>query len=317
MLMNRVFSSAYLYNDSHRSSSFTPLYLENALLLGGTRGVGFGTAQALAAAGAHVTIVGRSKSSGSRAVHQIREYYSARVDFLQGDVGTVCSALNIVKRLESRNKRYDFAVVSAATFPDWSRPLQNDDGLDKSFAIAVVGRFLMYRNMHRFMNDNARILNVMASGEKLPANVFDQDVASGKRNVTSLLDAMMNFGVGNEIMMDSLFRYDENYANGKQYTMVSTHPGMLKTDLHRGQGVIFDIIETILVGLIGRSEEETGIRQSSILVSDKLHQFGLTFVDLFGYGRIRDPKSKEFVIEKNREWLWSFLIDLEKNTHCK
>ena len=88
-------------------------------------------------------------------------------------------------------------------------------------------------------------------------------------------------------------------------------------NLHRGQGVIFDIIETILVGLIGRSDEETGIRQSSILVSDKLHQFGLTFVDLFGYGRIRDPKTNKFVIEKNREWLWSFLTGLEQNTRCK
>ena len=38
---------------------------KNALLIGGTRGVGMGTALALYRAGAHVTIVGRSDHSGA------------------------------------------------------------------------------------------------------------------------------------------------------------------------------------------------------------------------------------------------------------
>ncbi len=47
-----------------------------------------------------------------------------------------------------REKKFDYAVISAATFPDWTKPLQNEDGIDKSFAIAVVGRFIIYRNMY-------------------------------------------------------------------------------------------------------------------------------------------------------------------------
>lgn len=290
---------------------------EHALLVGGTRGVGFGTAQALAKAGAHVTIVGRSKDSGTRAVSNIKEVSGASgsvVQFVQGDIGTVCTALDLVDRLESQDRRYDLAVVSAAIFPDWSRPLQNEDGIDKSFAIAVVGRFLVYRNMHRFMNGNARVLNVLASGEKLPLGMFDHDVATGKRNVTSLLEAMITFGIGNEIMLDSLFKYDDNYLD-KKFTMVSTHPGFLKTDLHHGQGWLLDILEGVMVNLVGASEEEAGIQQSSILMSEKLHPFGLTLVDHFGYGRIRDNASADF-IEQNRDWLWKFLAAMEIKSSC-
>eukprot|EP00586_Coscinodiscus_wailesii_P019303 CAMPEP_0172495220 /NCGR_PEP_ID=MMETSP1066-20121228/64711_1 /TAXON_ID=671091 /ORGANISM="Coscinodiscus wailesii, Strain CCMP2513" /LENGTH=335 /DNA_ID=CAMNT_0013266745 /DNA_START=36 /DNA_END=1040 /DNA_ORIENTATION=- len=280
---------------------------KNALLIGGTRGVGFGTAQALAKAGAHVTIVGRSKDSGERAVSKIQDVCGASgsvVDFVQGDIGTVCSALELVDRLASRDRRYDLAVVSAGIFPDWTRPLQNEDGIDKSIAITVVGRFLVYRNMHRFMNDGARILNVLNSGDKLPpsAGLFDRDIIEGKRDVTSLIEAGMNFGIGEEIMMDSLFRYDESYTNRK-FTMVSTHPGILDTDLLNGQGVLVDILFKITVPLVGISVEDCGVLQSSILVSEKLHQFGLTLVDHFGYGRIRDPAFAD-LIEQHRDWLW-------------
>jgi len=42
---------------------------KNALLIGGTRGVGMGTALALYRAGAHVTIVGRSDHSGAKGYY--------------------------------------------------------------------------------------------------------------------------------------------------------------------------------------------------------------------------------------------------------
>ena len=237
------------------------------------------------------------------------------VEFVQGDIGTVCTALNLVERLESQGKRYDFLVVSAAIFPDWNRPLQDEDGLDRSFAIAVVGRFLIYRNLHRFMNDNARVLNVLASGTKMPVKMFDQDIAAGDRNVTSLIQAMMAFGIGNEIMIESLFKYDENHVDNNKFTMVSTHLGMLSTDLHLGQGLVFDILEDVMVRLVGISQEEAGIRQYSILVSEKLHPYGLTLVDHFGHGRIRDPMMAD-LIEQKRDWLWSFLTAMERSPNC-
>lgn len=287
---------------------------KRALLIGGTRGVGYGTALALAQAGAHVTVVGRSANSGSKAVSAIQAAVSsdAKVDFISGDIGTVCNSMELIQKIEESGTRYDYAVVSAATFPDWTKPLQNEDGVDKSFGIGAVGRFLMYRNMHSFMNDHSRILNVMASEGKLPVRMWDRDLASGKRNVTGLVDGILNFALGNEIMIDSLYKFDDHYAKGS-FTMMSTHPGMLKTDLHRGQGLAFDIIEGVFVGLMGVSEETAGVRQTSNLLAAKLHKNELSYVDQFGFGRLRDEVSASFVDEQ-AEWLWSFLTTLERKS---
>mmetsp|Transcript_1356 Transcript_1356/g.1882 ORF Transcript_1356/g.1882 Transcript_1356/m.1882 type:complete len:355 (+) Transcript_1356:103-1167(+) len=291
---------------------------KNALFVGGTRGVGMGTALALYRAGAHVTIVGRSEHSGAKAIATI-QYLSpytptstpGSINFMQGDIGTICTSMKLIEQLSASPTSYDFAVVSAATFPDWTKPLQNVDGLDKSFAIAVMGRFLVYRNAHRFMNKHARIINVLASGEKLPVELFDKEIASGERNVTGLLEAMMTFAVGNEIMMDGLYTYDNRYASKDYFTMVSTHPGLLQTDLHRGQGFLFDMLETAMTTIAGTTEEDVGVLQSSILVSKQVHLNELSFVDSFGYGRVHDIKMKD-MIEENSSWLWEMLTKLEK-----
>ncbi|KAL3783242.1 hypothetical protein HJC23_001149 [Cyclotella cryptica] len=289
---------------------------KNALLVGGTRGVGYGTALALAAAGARVTIVGRSANSGSRAVTEIKNAIdSGAVNFISGDIGTVCDCMKLIRKLEEQDVRYDFLVVSAATFPDWTQPLLNEDGVDKSFGIATVGRYLVYRNAHRFMKSGSRILNVLASGTKWPSQVlkmWNRDLASGKKEVSGLYEGILNFALSSEMMMDSLYKYDKNFVNGA-YTMVSTHPGILKTDLHRGQGLLFDIIEAVMVALVGISEEDAGKHQASILVSEKLHEKRLTFVDQFGYGRLRDQNAIDF-IEENSEWLWSLLTTLEEKS---
>lgn len=289
---------------------------KNALLVGGTRGVGMGTALALYRAGAHVTIVGRNEHSGAKAIESIQKLSPSTpgsINFLQGDIGTVCTAMKLIEQLSVSPKSYDFAVVSAATFPDWTKPLQNDDGLDKSFAIAVMGRFLVYRNAHRFTNKHARIINVLASGEKLPVELFDKKIATGERNVTGLLEAMMTFALGNEIMIDGLYAYDDYYASKDYFTMVSTHPGLLETDLHRGQGFFFDMFEKVVVSIAGTTEEEVGELQTSILVSNQTHLNGLSFVDSFGYGRVHDAKTKN-MIEENSDWLWEMLTKLEKSS---
>lgn len=71
-----------------------------ALIVGGTRGVGFGTALALFRAGADVTLVGRSQESGSAAVDRIKRlsavaeypHRGASLTYIKGDIGTVSSS---------------------------------------------------------------------------------------------------------------------------------------------------------------------------------------------------------------------------------
>jgi len=285
---------------------------KKALLIGGTRGIGYGTALAMAQAGAGVTLVGRSETSGTAALEKIRAAVNnqgQQLDFIQGDLSSLKSVNELVKTLVSRPEKYDYLVVTAMTFPDWSAPTtMNEDGFDQSYFIGVVGRFMIYRNMYRFISGNQpRVLNVLAAGEK-PMEHLDRDLAGGKRGPTSLLDDLSTTALTNEIMLIGLEEKDPNISG--KVSLVSSHPGFLKTDLHRGQGWLFDMVEWLLVSLAGISEEECGIRQASILAYDKLHRGNLSYVDMFMDGRARSPQLQAEV-DENLDWVWSLLTDLE------
>lgn len=259
-----------------------------------------------------MTLVGRSNKSGAAALDKIRSATTndkQRLEFIQGDLGSLHSVNALVETLASRPERYDYLVVTAMTFPDWSAPTTlNEDGFDQSYFIGVVGRFIIYRNMHRFLQeDRPHVLNVLAAGEK-PMAHLDRELAGGKREPTSLLDDLSTIALTNDIMLIGLEEKDSN-VKGK-VTLVSSHPGLLKTDVHRGQGWWFDMLEGFLVSLAGSSEEECGMRQASILASEKLHEGNLSYVDMFMDGRETSPQLQAQV-DENLEWVWSLLTDLE------
>jgi short chain dehydrogenase len=112
---------------------------KRVLIVGGSRGVGLGTALAVARAGAHVTIVGRSLASGQAAVDQIQQEStssSSPAAFVAGDIGSLASSHQLVADLEEHAKqkgKFDFLVVTAAVFPDWSKPHQQEDGIDNLY----------------------------------------------------------------------------------------------------------------------------------------------------------------------------------------
>lgn len=272
---------------------------KRVLVVGGTRGVGFGLAQAVARGGAHVTVVGRSAAAGTIAL----ETLGRNASFVQGDIGTVANSKALVTKLEQLKDPFDYFAVTAAVFPDWSgRPHQQDDGIDVPFAIAVVGRYVLYKNMFRFLKPQARVLNVLASGEALPKHAIDHDLSSGKRNPTNLFDSISNFSCGNEVMQHLL---DED-PKVQSFTRVSTHPGMLKTELHQGQGVLFDVLEHVLVTVAGISVEDCGRNQASILASPLLRERSLSYVSSDRKGHTKSPAVVE-LIEAEQPWLKEFL----------
>ena len=321
---------------------------KSALIVGGTRGVGFGTSMALAQAGAaRVTLVGRNEVNGNKAVSRIKKSLQSsssssqctKVTFLQGDIGTVASTKLFLKKLQHDSKsddddegiRYDYLIVTAAIFPQPKqrnpKPL-NEDGVEKSFGIAVVGRFLLYHSAHTFMkqqptdnssnNNNCTIiLNVCASGGNFPRKFNRELVRSlGYSHMFNI----MNFAIGNELMLRKLVEED-NY-DGKKFDLpvITTHPGYLKTDLHRGQGILMDIAEGVLIHFLGSTEEECGRRQVSILCALACNKFRrsrrslLSMVDNFGQGRLIN-KNTEQDLNEHGNWLWNLLLLIE--TGCK
>lgn len=210
---------------------------------------------------------------------------------------------------------FDVLVQTAAVFPDWEGEALQADGIEKCFAVAVVGRFILYSRMNEFMRAGSTsplvVMNVMTGGDK-PLASFHRDIVTGRRVSSSLVETMLCTSLGNDLMQLAMEGHAEDLANIdlSQYTRVSTHPGLLMTDLHRGQGVLFDVLEWLGVFLIGFTEEEAGLRQSSILaaaLTGQIPQGQLTYVDSELWGR---EKSHELLeeYENHHEWLWQRIL---------
>lgn len=287
---------------------------KKVLIIGGTRGVGKGIAITVAKAGADVTVVGRSIKSGQAILELLKSLqkdheHLQKIDYVQGDIGSVQTATECIKsltKLASKNGKYDYLIVTATIFPYWN-DLINEDGLERSFGIAVVGRYMVYNNAEKLLNsNNARILNVLASG--MNDYPFDRDLASGKKIDGSLSQFVMNFACGAELMQIGLSRKNEFYS---KLTRVSTNPGILKPYLHRGQGWLMNIFEGVMVKLIGFSEEEAGIRQASILSSPQLVNGRMNYVDEFLKGRMFGSQS---IVDTELDWLMDLI---EKKVNSK
>ena len=70
-----------------------------ALVTGGTRGLGFETARALARAGAEVVLTGRNDAKGNEAVVKIRQQSaSAKVEYQRCDLANSASVRDFARR---------------------------------------------------------------------------------------------------------------------------------------------------------------------------------------------------------------------------
>lgn len=235
-------------------------------------------------------IVGRSVVSGEIAVQNIKTVGAGGgIDYVPGDIGTVADANELVKKLaqvaekQSTPKGFDYLVMTASVFPDWTKSQTQADGVHLPFFVTTVGRYIILKSMDSFMkiSDQIRILNVMASGTG-PRRGLPKDLVEGKRDAKHTLESMLAFRNGNDLMQLK-FNAETNA------TRVSTHPGLLQTDLHRGQGSKFDWLEKLIIGHFGLPIDECGRRQASILASDRLHAGKLNYVSFDMVGRLPSP----------------------------
>jgi hypothetical protein len=127
--------------------------------------------------------------------------------------------------------------------------------------------------MTKFLKPSARALNIVASGQATDKVKIDQDLSAGRVRPRSLIHSIMNCVSANELVMH-LIGSDPDLTS---YTLVSTHPGFLHTDLHAAQGKLFEILSSVAVAAAGVSAEEAGLQQASILASPKLHPQSISY----------------------------------------
>jgi len=113
------------------------------LVTGGTSGMGFEDAKALAAAGARVVIAARNPQRGQEAIDRIKqEVPGAQVQFEAVDLSDLSSVRALSKRLGTTLPRLDGLINNAAIMAPPERGT-SADGFEMQFATNYAGHFVL------------------------------------------------------------------------------------------------------------------------------------------------------------------------------
>lgn len=192
---------------------------KTALIVGGTKGIGYATAKALIQRGAAVTIVGRSKESGESAVQAIG------ASFIQADVSLMAEVRRLTQQVLASQMPLDILIHSADVIA--FKRVETSEGLERTLATTYFSRFLLNALLLERMQQcaDARIVHVAAPG--LPG---------GAPKLESLTNPKLSSFTAHNMGQ----RLNDIYAieladrlRGTAVTIRVLNPGMVDTDIRR------------------------------------------------------------------------------------
>jgi NAD(P)-dependent dehydrogenase (short-subunit alcohol dehydrogenase family) len=207
---------------------------KNALVTGGTDGVGKQVAYGLARAGRRVILVGRDADKGARIEREMREATdNTDVQFLQADLSLVREANRLAGDIAARWPALDYLVHSAGVVR--GRRELTAEGVESNFAINYLSRFVLTGRLLPLLQaagrpgEAARI--VLISGAAQNGKIHFDDV-NLTTNFTTLR-AVWQFCQANDVFNVELARRLEETNGDPRVTITSLKLGVVKTNIRR------------------------------------------------------------------------------------
>lgn len=201
-----------------------------AIVTGSNTGLGYETARALAAKGAHVVLAVRNLDKGREAVDRIRAAAPKADLKLQAlDVGSLDSVRTAADELRSAYPRIDLLINNAGVmYP----PKQTTvDGFELQFGTNHLGPFTLTGLLldHLLPVEGSRVVAVASIAHRIQAKIHFDDLQweRGYNRVAAY---------GQSKLSNLLFTYELQRrlaAAGKPTIAVAAHPGISNTELMR------------------------------------------------------------------------------------
>jgi len=131
------------------------------VVTGGTGGIGFQTALALARTGAHLVVTGRDAARGEEAVRAIRQSSdNPHVDLELADLSRRSEVASLAERIGRRFPRLDVLINNAGSLTTTRK--RTEDGMEFDFAVNVAAPILLTRALGDSLTAArpARVINV-------------------------------------------------------------------------------------------------------------------------------------------------------------
>jgi len=202
------------------------LWGRTVLVTGGTGGIGYQTARALAQHGARVLITGREARPGEEAAAAIRrESGHDQVRFLQADHATVGGNQRLAEQIRAEVSGLDVLVNNVGGL--YQSRWETADGYEATLAMNFIGPFALTGELLPLLQASApaRCVNVVSPGFKMWKTDPFQDLQSTQRYVsgdvyahTKLLNVLANLALARRLPAE-------------QITVNLIHPGMAWTQM--------------------------------------------------------------------------------------
>lgn len=205
------------------------------LVTGGTSGMGFEDAKALAAAGAQVVIAARNPQRGQEAIVKIkREVPDAQVHFESFDLADLSSVRELSRRLSESLPRLDGLINNAAIMAPPERGT-SEKGLEMQFAVNYAGHFVLTAELLPLLrkSDAPRVVT-MSSIAALRGSINFDDLQStqGYEPMTAYAQSKL------ACLMFAFELQRRSDAAGWGIQSIAAHPGVAVTELvARGPGL--------------------------------------------------------------------------------
>lgn len=203
-----------------------PMRGRTVLVTGGTGGIGYQTARALAERGARVLITGRQAGTGEEAAAAIRrESGHELVTFLQADHATVGGNQQLADQVRAEVSGLDVLVNNVGGL--YQTRWETADGYEATLAMNFVGPLALTGELLPLLQARApaRCVNVVSAGFKMWKTDPFQDVQSTQRYVSG--DVYAHAKLLNVLFSLALARR----LPAEQVTVNLVHPGMAWTQM--------------------------------------------------------------------------------------
>jgi len=212
-------------------------YTRTVLITGGTAGLGYGAALAIAQQRPDYRVVIASRSDPKCAATSINKTTGRQsVEYLPLDLSSLANVRSFVKTYESKNYPPLQALVLNAGLQFPNGLVFTDSGLEKTFAINHVGHALLFHLLRPHLADKARVV-VTASGTHDPAQKSgfpDADYITAEQLArpdpkTAHKDGRQRYGTSKLVNIMWGYALNRRFARvpGKQWTVNSFDPGLM------------------------------------------------------------------------------------------
>lgn len=193
-----------------------------ALVTGGSTGLGFETAIGLARAGMDVSVTTRYPEIGAKVAAKLAEQFpDQKFDWFDLDLAQTSSVNSFAERFLTVHKNFDVLILNAGAkiIQDFKR---TDSGIEYHFGVNAVGHFALTMDLLPHRNKGSRVVSVSS----IVARIAHPHL--GPQGDESNYSPAQSYASSK--LANLLFAIELGNRLGEQNVSVAAHPGFSKAE---------------------------------------------------------------------------------------